>query len=96
MIWEPRIVREFKNADSKFADPPPEINDAFLKDTKTVEGFLQDSDKFPSNQKCQELQEYLLATLKSSSLVGQYSGFHNIAVYRFGYMDKEAWRLAYM
>lgn len=96
LIWEPRIVREFQNADSKYADPPPEMNDAFLKDTKTVEGFLHDSENFSSNQKCQQLQEYLLSSLKSSSLVGRYSGFHNVAVYRFGYHHDEAWRLAYM
>ena len=43
-----------------------------------------------------DLQDYLLASLKDVSLVGQYSNWHDTAVYKYGYEHDEAWRLAYM
>lgn len=42
------------------------------------------------------LQDYLLAAMKDASLVGQYSNWHDTAVYKYGYEHDEAWRLAYM
>lgn len=96
-IWEPSIVTAFKNADDKFADPPPGLDNAFQKNTTTVEDFLKrhrESENDPAM--IMERQKYLLASVKDVSLVGQYSNWHDVAVYKFGYEDDEAWRLAYM
>lgn len=59
----------------------------------TVDDFLN---KYKDQQMTGELQDYLLAAVKDSSLVGQYSNWHDTAVYMHGYEDDEAWRLAYM
>lgn len=96
VIWNPQIVNAFQNSDTKYADPPSSMDDAFQKDTTTVQGYLQDFENRPINRKMQEVQNFLLSSLRNASLVGQYSSFHDNAVYRFGYMHDEAWRLAYM
>ncbi|KAF8517651.1 RNA dependent RNA polymerase-domain-containing protein [Gautieria morchelliformis] len=98
VIWEPSIVKAFRNPDDKFADPPLGIDDAFERDTMTVDEFLEKhkaQHDMPVTV-AESLQDYLLASLKDVSLVGQYSNWHDIAVYKYGYEHDEAWRLAYM
>jgi RNA-dependent RNA polymerase len=98
VIWEPSIVNAFRNPDDKFADPPPGLDEAFEKDTMTVDEFLTGR-KGPHDMDigmASDLRDYLLAALREPSLVGQYSVWHDTAVYRFGYESDEAWRLAYM
>jgi RNA-dependent RNA polymerase len=62
----------------------------------TVSDFLEKHKGDTPVTVTETLQDYLLASLKDVSLVGQYSNWHDIAVYRFGYEHDEAWRLAYM
>ncbi|KAF8581588.1 hypothetical protein K439DRAFT_1353522 [Ramaria rubella] len=97
VIWEPTIVTAFRRPDDKFADPPPNLDNAFEKDTLTVEEFLKNhEEKHEALAMSDSLQDYLLAALKDVSLVGQYSNWHDVAVYKYGYEHEEAWRLAYM
>jgi len=94
IIWEPTIVDAFVPPNPKFADPPPSVAKAFQKDTLTVKEYLAGKRNKDGSEV--DLSEYLLAALKDVSLVGQYSNFHDVATYRFGYESDEAWRLAYM
>ena len=97
VIWQPEIVSKFENADPSYADPPPGLQDAFVKETETIETFMQ---RVPPDGNPQlhvrELQKFLLGPLRDQSLVGIYSGFHDNAVYKHGYFHDEAKRLAYM
>ena len=98
IIWEPSIVDAFCKPDDKFADPPPGLAEAFEQNTMTVGEFLlkHKGEHDMDNATARDLQDYLLAALRDPSLVGQYSIWHDTAVYQFGYEDDEAWRLAYM
>ena len=98
VIWQPEIVEFFRNADPSFADPPKDIQDKFVKNTETVDEFLQrvPSDSANTKARTREIQRYTLGALKDWSIVGKYSKMHDYAVYMLGYSHEESIRLAYM
>ena len=95
-IWHPEFTEKFKNADPSFADEPPEIQDAFVKNKETVGEFLNRAPLADPENHMKSALQFLLGTLKDVSVVGKYSNWHSIAVYTEGYRSAEAKRLAYM
>ncbi|KAF8520442.1 RNA dependent RNA polymerase-domain-containing protein, partial [Hysterangium stoloniferum] len=96
IIWEPLIVDAFHQPSAKFADPPQAVENAFEKNTLTVSQYLSDHREHITLSQMSRLHDHLLAALKDVSLVGQYSNWHDVAVYKLGYDHDEAWRMAYM
>ena len=95
-IWQPEIVSKFKNADDKYASAPPEVLDAFEKNSESVEAFLKRSPPEEPARHLLERQKYLLAGLFGQSLVGAYSMLHDKAVYALGYNHPKTVYTAYM
>lgn len=97
VIWQPEIVSRFKNPDDSYATPPPGLEDSFIKNTETVQQFMQRVPQEIDPERHQlELQKFLLGALRDQSVFGTYSSMHDNAVYKYGYFHKEAKRLAYM
>ncbi|KAH8114962.1 RNA dependent RNA polymerase-domain-containing protein [Phellopilus nigrolimitatus] len=96
-IWQPEIVKNFRNADVSYANPPEGLNKCFVQNTETVKELLQ---RVPPttdyDAHVHELQTFLLGSLKNQSAVGNYSVMHDNAVYEHGYFDERTKRLAYM
>ena len=97
VIWQPEIVESFTNADPSYADSPPGLQDAFLKNVETVESFLERAPpEKDAKRHLSEVQKFLLSGIRDQHLVGMYSKYHDNAVYKYGYFHEEAKRLAYM
>ena len=97
VIWQPEIVQAFKNADDKYASPPPGFDSCFEKPKETVKDVLQRFDPHGEGPLLtRELQSYLLCQLRNQAAVGLYSNWHDNAVYKYGYFHEESIRLAYM
>lgn len=96
LIWQPDLVKDFKNADPGFADPPPDLDLMFAVENKRVSEFLTEVEGYSEEQTIYEMQKYLLGTLKNLGMVGQYSNFHDISTYTSGYKSEETKLLAYM
>lgn len=99
LIYDPLLVGPFKNADSKYADPPADINDNFKEKTnlETVAEFLcRRPPSCSSKTVVRDLQHYLLGGLRDTSVVGKYSNMHEVSAYIKGYFHKDTIRLAYL
>lgn len=96
LIWQPELVQDFVNANPSFADPPLNLDSKFEIENKQVHEFLAEIEGCSEDNKINEVQKYLLGTLKDFTLVGKYSNFHEVSVYTNGYKSKETKLLAYM
>jgi len=93
MFWSQILLEHFRN--SAFSEPPADLlTRNFLREVETVVKFSQRVSLQPSTSQ-REFQKVLLLGLTDAK-VGLYSGFHDNAVYQFGYASKEAVRMAYM
>lgn len=95
-VWDPEITGPFRNADPKFADPPPDLMKNFKKQNETVEEFLKRTAKMSPEQHMEALQTILLGALHDPSVVGIYSCMHDNSIYVRGYAHPETERLGNM
>ncbi|RDX54626.1 hypothetical protein OH76DRAFT_1341007 [Lentinus brumalis] len=98
VFWDPKIVQDFKSPDPrKFAVAPPKVKASLLKNSETVQEYL---DRLPADAtddfKIYSIQRYLLGALQDKSLVGQYSTWWENSTYHNGYDHPETIFLAYM
>ncbi len=98
VFWDPKIVQDFKSPDPrKFAVEPPKVKASLLKNSQTVQEYL---DRLPADAtddfKIYSIQRYLLGALQDKSLVGQYSTWWENSTYHNGYDHPETIFLAYM
>lgn len=97
-IYDPRIVDNFQNSAISHM-PENFLQDNFEDqgDIQQVSDLAQELDELSYNPDArrQKLQEALLSGL-SNAPIGQYSSFHENAVYMFGYSSHEAVRCAFM
>lgn len=91
VILEPELVHAFKN--HKLVEPPKGLlENNFEREIEKVSEFLV---KCPEQYQEREIYKRLLLGL-SDTKVGQYSNFHENAVYHLGYNAPDTVRLAYM
>ncbi|KAK7471173.1 hypothetical protein VKT23_002583 [Stygiomarasmius scandens] len=93
MIWDTRITGAFTNGPDKFSLSPRGLDHCFTLDEQKVSDFLQD------HRHCDRvgvLQDYLLASLKDPGVLGELSGYHEKAIYHYGYASPQAHKLAYL
>ena len=91
VIVEPELVNAFEN--HALVDPPNKLLEAnFEREIEKVSEFLVNCS---SKSREREVFKRLLLGL-SDTKVGQYSNFHENAVYHLGYNHPETVRLAYM
>ena len=85
VFWDPKIVSTFRNADERFLEPPPELEDLFTKDVTTVADLFEGIESLKPQHQIMEVQRYLLGALESFSMVGGISDQHSHCVYVAGY-----------
>ncbi|KAF9569288.1 hypothetical protein CPC08DRAFT_701791 [Agrocybe pediades] len=95
-IIEPSIVQNFKQADLKYADPPPDINSNFARENTEVVQFQKQIESTSVENQIRQFQRHLLGAVRNTTVVGKYSTFHETAIYTLGYTHPETIRLAYM
>ncbi|KII92616.1 hypothetical protein PLICRDRAFT_104301 [Plicaturopsis crispa FD-325 SS-3] len=96
IISDPRIVEHFTNAPLHFSVEPECVSQSFSRSTDSVTALRQRIFLSPVDIQTQELQKVLLGPVDDLPLVGQYSDYHEKAVYRLGSRHPEAIRLGYM
>ncbi|KZT52835.1 hypothetical protein CALCODRAFT_520474 [Calocera cornea HHB12733] len=84
VVWEPRIVEPFKNADPRFADQPDGFEDFLERDTTTVAEMIDKFQTLSIPERRLEIQKYLLCDLKSDFQMQGYSNRHDVALYLLG------------
>jgi hypothetical protein len=111
IIFDPRLVEPFTNADDSFMFAPPEVACAFHSNPQTVGDFIMAMKDKSSEEKDTALLDARISHLDVN--VGEYSIFRDVAVYREvckgifqgiewyllrlqGVRSKEAIRLSYM
>ena len=94
IIWQPEIVGPFRNADERYASPPPMLMDDLHKEDRPLDELV--GMKLKPEEFSKELMPYLLAGLQDTSLVGIYSNWHLTSVYKNGFFHPESIRLAWM
>jgi len=88
-------VLPFQNADEKLGSEPPGLDLGFTRDQEKGKAFLERTGGWESSKRVQAMQVYLLGALRDTSLVGKYSSMHINAIYRDGYNNPRAVKLAY-
>jgi len=94
-MWATDFVLPFQNADEKLGSEPPGLDLGFTRDQEKGKAFLERIGGWESSKRVQALQVYLLGALRDTSLVGKYSSMHINAIYRDGYNNPRAVKLAY-
>jgi RNA-dependent RNA polymerase len=95
--WDTNFVEPFVNADLKYSLPPPGIQENnFKKRNVKVEELIKENPEAAPNIRIREIQEFSLAALQDTSLVGKYSNFHQNSTYINGYNHPTTIELAYM
>ncbi|KZT52834.1 hypothetical protein CALCODRAFT_486840 [Calocera cornea HHB12733] len=84
VIWEPRLVEPFNNADPRFADQPAEFSKFLKYDDTTVAKLLEAIDGRTAREKRIEIQKYLLQDLHDDFQMQGYSTRHDVALYLLG------------
>jgi RNA-dependent RNA polymerase len=95
-IWQPDIVNRFVNADLSLSLEPEGLAACFECEKGTVAEFLEKLGREPVEVQIAELQKVLLGTIRDRSIVGTYSKFHENAIYKLGYGNKQSTDLAHM
>ncbi|KAF8897616.1 RNA dependent RNA polymerase-domain-containing protein [Infundibulicybe gibba] len=96
LLYQPELVKHFKNAPLKYSHPPANIRANFSQHTEMVSDFLERVKDMSPESRRLATQRYLIGSDFDASLIGQYSKFHDIATYTLGYRHPETIRLAYM
>lgn len=96
VIWQPELVEHFENAHDLYADPPEDMSQYFERDVEKVSDFFEEIQDLPQADAISELQDRLLASLRTRTDVGAYSTCHERAVYKLGYSHPTTRRLAFM
>lgn len=95
-IWQPELVNPFRNAPLRHADPPTNIMSYFSRENEEVGAFQNKVLNTSKENQIRQLQNALLGAVRTDSVVGKYSTYHDIAIYTLGYAHPETIRLAYM
>ncbi|KXN89661.1 putative RNA-dependent RNA polymerase SHL2 [Leucoagaricus sp. SymC.cos] len=96
LIWQPALVRDFRNADPHFADPPRDLDSYFSINNERVGDFLDRVRPMSEEQQLQEMQKFLLGSMKDQGEVGRYSSFHEYSTCVNGYDHEKTKLLAYL
>lgn len=96
IIWQPELVEPFRNAAEEYGQEPESVERCFESQIKTVSQFMESCKDMSELGKIQHFQEHALASVRSRSLVGQYSSYYDYAVYTLGYNHPDTRRLAFM
>ena len=95
-IWQPEVVEAFTNAPLHFSEPPADIKKYFARENEEVAAFQEKIAMISEDNKIHQVQRWLLGAVRDTTLVGKYSGFHEIATYMYGYDHPDTIRMAYM
>jgi RNA-dependent RNA polymerase len=95
VIWTPDIVEPFENADEKYSIEPEGLDKCFQRENEQVDAFLQRTASHSPDEKVFAVQQFLLGSLRDTSIVGKYSTMHDNAIYSLGYKHPRTIRLAY-
>ncbi|KAF5357710.1 hypothetical protein D9758_007515 [Tetrapyrgos nigripes] len=93
VIWDQVLVKPYENANDEFSLPPAGLDDCFELQDEMVSDILNNSRR---SDRTDRLQNYLLGSLRTPSIVGEMSSCHDRAVYYEGYGHPEAHKLAYV
>ena len=93
VTWNKDLVGNFRT--SGHNEEPPTLKEAFEREVEHVKDFDSRISVLPGKEAQQALQKMLLLGL-AETRVGLYSKFHDLAVYKQGYANSAAVRLAYM
>lgn len=96
LIWQPELVRGFKNADPEYADPPSDLDAYFKIRNERVVDFLERIKPLSLEDQLYETQKHLLGTMTGQGVVGLYSGFHEYSTCVNGYKHPTTKLLAYI
>lgn len=99
MFWHPAILQGFKSANASIALEPTSVKDCLQKSDESVEDFdrrVSESSITSKVERIPEFQHYLLGSLRHPSLVGKYSTYWEMAIYKFGYSHPYTVELAYL
>ncbi|KAF8522755.1 RNA dependent RNA polymerase-domain-containing protein [Hysterangium stoloniferum] len=92
-----QLVGPFNNAELQPIKPSENHEDDFERSAnESVEEFRRRAGSFSVGDRIKEVQNVLLASLRSASIVGMYSTWHDNAIYSLGYDHPETRRLAFM
>jgi RNA-dependent RNA polymerase len=72
LFWEPTIVQNFQNADTKFLATPTDLENDFTRGEESVAQFNVRTQSLSNTGKTSELQRYLLGALEDTK-AGHYS-----------------------
>ena len=94
IIREDCLVKPFKN---KIFVPEPKNmqQDCFIGNAEKLDGFIEETIFLATNNSQWKFQHSLLSGLNDAK-VGLYSGFHEYAMYRYGYDHENTVLMAYM
>jgi hypothetical protein len=94
IIREECLVKPFKN--KPFVPEPENLQqECFELNAETVDGFMQRTVILSLSNSQWEFQHSLLSGLNDSKMKF-YSGFHEYAMFRYGYDDVNTVKMAYM
>lgn len=94
IIREAALVEPFKN--KPLTEVPANLQkDNFEGQVESVDSFAERAMSLSPQEAQKAFQQVLLLGLNDSK-VGLYSMFHDYAVFKYGYADRKAVRLAYM
>lgn len=96
VIFQPELVEPFKNAPVEFSEEPKGIHENFIKENENVSDFLERTSTMTPVEKMYAYQDVVLSPLRDTSVVGQYSTFHEHALYTLGLRHPETIRLAFL
>ena len=68
VIWEPKIVNAFSNADLEFSKPTPNLDSCFEKDTISVDELLDLLKGVPVDDHLRLVSQHLLASIGEPGL----------------------------
>jgi hypothetical protein len=93
-IWQPEIVREFRNAD--LCLPPARLEQQFEQVKETVAEFLKRAPPEDSRDHIHELQAYMQHSLMRLAQTGAYNTMHLNSAHMYGYGDSRTARMGHM
>lgn len=88
-------MQAFTNADLKYSIVPQGMDYCFAHDTLSVRDFLETMKSESTTTMVRNAQRYLLGALRDTTLLGNYSNYHDNAIHEKGYAHPVAINYAY-
>lgn len=99
---QPDIVEPFTNASMELAQPPPDVSDCLKKNPikfcELESRYAPEEDRTIEEvcERRMEMQMFLLALKTKQHLIGQYSNWHTLAQYIYGYDHPSTLTMAHL